>query len=272
MKISTARRLLALTALIACANWSRIAPAAAQDNYDLSTTEITIFTPDGEEVIGHGRYKFTHVEGFEVVEGENKYLDGEYDREEERLRLSVAGLPPVLVHYEHHYFNPDGSVQYEDSLDARTGAASCRRYDSKVPDIRETTLEVPADTYAGATQLMLVVGRLREGAGAISLHIFNCIPEPRIIPVKGTPITPPVTWPMYPGKLVKLEVEPDLGWLNVVIAPFIPKIYVWFDPADSFNYVGGIFDRYYKGRHVLMVRTHDANPVAQSSTAPPSAH
>ena len=143
MKISTARRLLALTALIACANWSRIAPAAAQDNYDLSTTEITIFTPDGEEVIGHGRYKFTHVEGFEVVEGENKYLDGEYDREEERLRLSVAGLPPVLVHYEHHYFNPDGSVQYEDSLDARTGAASCRRYDSKVPDIRETTLEVP---------------------------------------------------------------------------------------------------------------------------------
>ena len=54
---------------------------------------------------------------------------------------------------------------------------------------------------------MLVVGRLREGAGAISLHIFNCIPEPRIIPVKATPITPPVTWPMYPGKLVKLEVN-----------------------------------------------------------------
>ena len=34
---------------------------------------------------------------------------------------------------------------------------------------------------------------------------------------------------MYPGKLLKLELEPDFGWLDILIAPFLPKIYAWFD-------------------------------------------
>jgi hypothetical protein len=269
VRISTCGKLLAITALLALASWSWVDEAVAQSVFELSATEVTIFAPDSEHVIGHGHYKLSHVDGFDVVEGENKYLDGESDREEQQVRPSVGGLPPVLVHYRHRFFNADGTPQYEDSLDARTGDAACRRYDSDVPDIREAVLKIPADTYAGATQLMLLVGRLREGAPNITFHAFNCIPDPRIIAIKATPLSGPAAWPMYPGKLVKMEMKPDLGWLNVLVAPFIPKVYAWFDPADAFNYVGGQFDRYYKGRHVLMVRAHDPNPVVQGPTSPP---
>jgi hypothetical protein len=263
-------KIVGIIALVGLMNWNWVDVAGAQSVFYLSATDITIFAPDTDQVIGHGNYKLSHIDGLEVVEGENKYLDGEYDREEQRLKPSVGGLPPLLINYQHRYFNADGTAQYEESLDARTGDTACKFYDSAVPDIRETALKIPADTYAGATQLMLLVGRLREGAPNITFHSFNCIPDPRIIAIEATPLSGPVEWPMYPGKLVKMEMKPDLGILNFLVAPFIPKVYAWFDPADAFNYVGGKFDRYYKGRHVLMVRTHDPNPVAQSSVSTPA--
>jgi hypothetical protein len=61
-------------------------------------------------------------------------------------------------------------------------------------------------------------------------------------------------WPMYPGKLAKLELQPDFGWLGVLIAPILPKIYAWFDPNSDWNDVGGLYDRFHKGLHILRVR------------------
>jgi hypothetical protein len=46
----------------------------------------------------------------------------------------------------------------------------------------------------------------------------------------------------------------DLGALNLLIAPFLPTMDAWFSPADNWNYVGGEFDRYFRGPHVLTVR------------------
>ncbi len=269
MSTSTRGKIIALAALLALIIWFPMDEAVAENAFYLSATDTTIFAPDSNQIIGHGHYRISHVDGLEVVEGEDKYLDGEYDREEQRLEPAVGNMPPVLVHYQHRYFNADGSDQYEESLDARSGAATCKFYASAAPDIRETVVTVPPDTYAGATQLMLLVGRLREASPNITFHSFNCIPDPKIIAIMATPQTGSTNWDMYPGILKKMEMKPDLGMLNALVAPFIPKVYAWFDPADAFNYVGGRFDRYYKGRHVLMVRTHDANPVAQSSAAPP---
>jgi hypothetical protein len=264
--------ILALAFLLALSMSPGIDEAAAQSVFDLSATDVTIFDPDGGVAIGQGHYNLSHVGGVDVVEGENKYLNGEYDREEQSVKPAVRGMPPVLVNFQHQFFNPDGSMQYTDSLDARTGHAACRRFDSSPPDVRETTLEVPADTYAGSAQLMFVVGRLRGAAVKIRFHSFNCIPDPRIIAIKATPLSGLVPWSMYPGKLVKIEMTPDFGWLNIFIAPFIPRIYGWFDPADRFQFVGGQFDRYYKGRHILMVRAREAKPAVQRSTSLRSDH
>jgi hypothetical protein len=230
---------------------SHHASASAVDQpgvFDLSNTDVTAYDPATNQVIGQGHYKVTHVDGADLVEGENKYLNGEFDRETQRVEHTADGSPPVLVTYQHAFFNADGSPEYTEELDSKAGTASCKRF-TPTPDIRETKVDIPPDTYAGSTQLMLLVGRLRQGAREIKFHSFNCLPGPRMIP--------------------QLEMVPDLGWLNTIAAPFIPKVYGWFDPSDKFNYVGGKFSRFYKGREVLMVRMHGDKPSAAPSPAKP---
>jgi hypothetical protein len=53
----------------------------------------------------------------------------------------------------------------------------------------------------------------------------------------------------------KVEIEPDFGWFGFLVAPFIERMYAWFDTRDSWNYVGGLYDRFYGGPHILTART-----------------
>jgi hypothetical protein len=269
----SSRGLIAIAALSALMLGAVASQAAEPGTFNITATDTVIMAPDSDQVIGHGHYDVLHQNGLDMVKGENKYLNGEYDLEEQSVRPDTSGQPPALVSYRHQYFNADGTPQYEDSLNAVTGMAGCKRYDSSTPDIREKTIsKIPPDTYAGATQLMLLVGRLRQGAESITFHSYNCLPNPTIVPITARPLSQKIEWPLYPGKLMQLEMKPDLGWLNPLVAPFVPKVYGWFDPSNTFNYVGGEFDRYYKGRHVLMVRTHDKNPIVQGPVAAPIPH
>jgi hypothetical protein len=258
---------LFVMAIVAMLLPSRVA-AATGNPFELANTDITIFAPDTEQVIGHGHYKLTHLQGAELIEGDNKYLDGEFDRETQHVELTSNGTPPLLITYQHAFYNADGTAQYLESLDGRTGAAVCQWFGTS-PDVRSSTLTVPSDTYAGATQLALLVGRLRQGSRDITFHSFNCLPAPKIVAVKASTPNTTVAWQQYPGDLLKLEMIPDFGWLNAIVAPFVPHIYAWFDPAAGFNYVGGHFDRFYKGRRVLMVRSHEGAQAAQSSSPQP---
>jgi hypothetical protein len=225
--------------------------------FDFLPTELTILSPDDEVVIGRGRYTVADADGMILVEGVNEYLDGRRDRELERLTPGPPGEAPILVSAEHAFFNADGSPRVVDRLDARSGDASCTEYERDgVEKVHRSTLAVPRDTYAGATQLMLVVSRLRQGRRErIKLHSFNCMPGPKIVPIHVSVAAERTRWRMYPGDLAKTEIEPDLGWIGILIAPFIGKMEVWFDPADRWNYVGARFDRFYKGEHILTVRT-----------------
>lgn len=233
--------------------------------FDMATTDVTILNPDSRQVIGHGHYQVTHLHDALLFEGENRYLDGEYDREVQRAERIADGAPPVLVSYQHSFFAADGSPQSLDTLDAKTGILACTLYGAGAPEVRQSKVEVPPDTYAGSTQLMLLVGRLREGARDITMHAFICLPGPRIVAIKVTPPATTVKWAMYPGDLVKVELVPDFGWLGALAGPFIPKSYGWFDPGDDFNYVGGMFDRFYRRRRLMMVRTPTGSGVVQNS-------
>ncbi len=68
--------------------------------------------------------------------------------------------------------------------------------------------------------------------------------------------------------MVEVELVPDFGWLGALAGPFIPKSYGWFDPADGFNYVGGLFDRFYTHRHLMMVRAPSNLGAVQPTGAP----
>ena len=224
--------------------------------FDFLPTDVTIFSPHEGQVIGHGRYRVTETDGIEVIQGENEYLDGRNDRELERVKLGAPEEARILLSAEHSFFHADGSPQVVDRLDTKAGTASCTEYVNGAAQVRRSTLTVPPDTYAGAAQLMLVVARLRQGQlERIRFHAFNCVPGPKIVPVEASVVTKRERWPMYPGELARIEIEPDLGWVGILIASFLPRVEVWFDPSDRWNYVGAMFDRFYKGDHILTVRT-----------------
>ena len=58
-----------------------------------------------------------------------------------------------------------------------------------------------------------------------------------------------------------------MGWINAVIAPFLPRIQAWFDPSEDWFFVGGQSARYYKGLKYLMVRMRKAEAHIQTAPA-----
>jgi hypothetical protein len=223
--------------------------------FDFLATNLTIFSPTGRQIIGHGRYSSSKSDSTDLIRGENKYLDGARDVELDHLKPGDSGEAPTLMRHEYSSFNADGSPQFVESFDPVSGAASCAENVNGTAQVHQATLDVPSDTYAGATQMMFITARLRQGQlETIKFHSFNCAPTPKILLISVSVPTEREEWPMYPGKLVKLELQPDFGWLSILFAPFLPKIYAWFDPNDNWNYVGALYDRFYKGPHILTVR------------------
>jgi len=223
--------------------------------FDFLATNLTIFSAADRRIIGHGRYSSSRSGGTDLVRAENEYLDGARDLELDYLKPGDSGDAPTLVRHEYSSFNADGTPQFVESFEPASGAASCAENVKGITQVYQAALDVPSDTYAGATQLMFIVARLRQGEREpIKFHSFNCAPGPKILLVSVSVPAQREEWPMYPGKLVKLELQPDFGWLNILIASFLPKLYFWFDPNNNWNYVGGLYDRYYKGPHILTVR------------------
>jgi hypothetical protein len=173
--------------------------------------------------------------------------------------VASPGSAPRLETYEHSFFNADGTIHMVDALDAKSGLASCTSYSDGGKKVRKSQLAVPADSFAGASELMMVVASLRRGVHEITFHAFACVPWPELFTVEASLPNQSEHWPLYPGSLIRLDMRPDLGALNFILAPFMPTMDAWFDPNDNWNYVGGEFDRYFRGPHVLTVRVPPAD-------------
>jgi hypothetical protein len=249
--------LLAGCAFAACVTvWSN---AVAQEagpggDSDLVGRQFKILSSDGKQTIGSTSFTVLHHHSTEEIKGETRYLNGDRDSEDIRLHLTGAASTPSLETYQHSFFNADGSPLMLDTLDAKSGDASCTSYWSGTMKVRKSRLEVPADSFAGASSLMMVGESLRRGIRQIKFHAFACVPGPEIFGVDTSAPARPEHWPLYPGDLIRLDMRPDLGALNLLIAPFMPMMDAWFNPADDWNYVGGEFDRYFRGPHVLTVQ------------------
>jgi hypothetical protein len=247
-------RLPLLVSLLIGLPWFAVASASNPVAADFPAIELNIFSADGKRIIGHGRYTISPTDDTELLRGESNYLDGEHDLELETLKFADGSQAPTLLNYEHSFFSPDQTLQRVSGLDARNGTASCKTYVNGQLQDRQANLDVPADTYAGATQMMFVVIRLRQGADDIEFHSFNCMPGPKIVPAQALVRARRVKWGMHSGQLVQLEIQPNFGWLDFLLAPFMPKMWAWVDPDDNWNYVGGLYDRFYKGPRILAVR------------------
>ena len=230
-----------------------LAACSAASASDLSGRQFRILSSDGKLTIGYTAFSVSESKSVQEIKGETHYLDGESDKEEVVLHLDPGTDVPKLDTYQHSFLNADGSLQMVDALDAKTGVASCTSYNSGAMKVRKSQLEVPGDSFAGASGLMMMAASLRRGIREIRFHAFACAPGPEIFTVKAALSEQSEHWPHYPGDLFRLDMKPDLGALNLLIAPFLPTMDAWFNPKDNWNYVGGEFDRYFRGPHVLTV-------------------
>jgi hypothetical protein len=221
------------------------------------TAELALLSSDGHHRIGTTHFTATRQNMKEEISGESRYVNGEHDNEVVTLDQARGQSSPSLETYEHRFFSATGSLYLLDTLNAKTGVASCAKYVGGERQLRTSQLAIPGDTYAGASELLVVAADLRRGIREISFHAFACVPGPRIFAVKASLSGQPERWPFYKGDLLRLGIQPDLGALNLVFAPFIPKTDAWFDPKENWNYVGGEFDRFFRGPHVVAVRVDD---------------
>jgi len=58
----------------------------------------------------------------------------------------------------------------------------------------------------------------------------------------------------------------------LLIEPFLPKARAWFDPTDSFSYLGGKTERFYRGPWVELVREPNKENGGALSASPLKPH
>ena len=233
-----------------------MARSAKATTLGFRTADFTILNASGANVIGsvHFNVDDSHP-GTEVVSSEAHYNDGQYDVERDQFDTGNPHGPPTMSAYTHNFFRRDHSLFLEAAVNFLTGQAECANYDGAQPLVIKKTLSFPPDSYAGAAVMLPLQKSLRTGSdGPIVLHDFACMPDPRIVKVEAYAQTP-APWSFYPGKLVRTNIKPDLGWLGYVIAPFLPEMHAWFSPSDNFHFVGAEFARFYKGPQVIFARS-----------------
>ena len=95
--LHNALRLFALGVTSIAALWYlRLHPRSAGE-LDFPTTDFTVRSVDGSQVIGHAHFGATaDGDGLTTVRGEYRYLDGTYDIDKSIVRPGVAGNLPTL--------------------------------------------------------------------------------------------------------------------------------------------------------------------------------
>jgi hypothetical protein len=247
---------------------ARVRPAYCIETLNFPPSNFDILSVDTGKLIGHGRYTLERVTGGVLVRGENRYLAGEYDLEEDRMVATEERPLPVLTNFRHSFYRPDGTLLMEGRMDADSGVGSCGVDQAGKLSVKSEQFQFPPDTYAGVSILVPIQDFLRrgEGSGIMKLHVFTCAPGPRLPSVDVAPLPKTVAWPHYPGALIETDIKADFGFFTFVIAPFIPKLAAWFDPSSQWLLVGVQLERHYRGDKIILVRTRE-----QGTTAPRAA-
>ena len=228
---------------------------------DFPPSDFDILNADNHELIGHAHYTLDQRADAMTLHGESRYLDGEYDIEEDRLAPAGDIALPALISFRHDFFDAHGTPTVAGRLDAQTGLGSCGKPDSSgIQEFDTEQLKVPPDSYAGSSVLIPIQNFIQQSghAAVLKLHVFNCAPGPKLIAVDVKPQATPDSWPEYPGELQRADIRANLGFWTVMIKPFLPKLAAWFDPSQNMRLVGAQLQRYYKGQKIILVRKREA--------------
>jgi len=231
-------------------------PASSADALSFPPTSFMILNPDTGIAIGRGRYRIESTGEGATLHGENLYYDDQSDVETAELQVGAGGEPPRLAEFDHTFFNADGSIQRRAHLDLKSGAATCIDNSGAQKSEQARLLSIPDNTWAGASIVIPIQDllRARDKKLARPIHFFNCAPGPKTLAISVKIDPANALWVPYGAEAIRVEVRPDFGWFNVIVAALAPKIHAWFDPNDGFAFVGDEATRYYKGPRIMLVK------------------
>jgi hypothetical protein len=229
------------------------ADAAAPLPY-LGDVGFKVLNADGTAVIGRSRYQLVRSgDNLLIGRGQAHFNDGEHDVEYDTL-MAQQDKAPVMLSLDHKFYDADGSMQREIAADFRTGEASCTNYRNGEAEKNSAKLEFTPDSYGGSAIILPLEQYLaRGGTEPLTLQALNCIPSPRLIAIVAD-VQRPSRWSEYPGQTVEVDIKPDLGWFNTLLAPFLPRLRAWFVPSNNWAFAGGEFARYFRGPRIMLVR------------------
>ncbi|HLK85866.1 MAG TPA: hypothetical protein VKT27_05105 [Candidatus Binataceae bacterium] len=220
---------------------------------------FVILNADDGQVIGHATYHSEQVNDRIVVWGENRYKNGEHDVERDELSYLHGDRIPTMLHFEHRFFNADGSLKLMGRADPQSGEASCESYAAGQEHKESKKLDFPTDAYAGAAAVIAMKRAFLNGRDSIDFHVFDCAPGPVLASVNAERADDNQHWAPYPKPLTRVELSASLGMLSKVLGSLLPSRNVWFDPSDGWQYVGGRIQRYLAGGpQVILVREGSA--------------
>lgn len=229
--------------------------APASTLLGFSSADFEILDPASRSVIGHAHYAVTKEGDGLALHGDDRYASGQYDFETDRFDRP-AGELPVLASADHYFFLANGAPEFQSNFDVKSGLATCIDFRSQPPETQTIQLTPPADIWAGASVMVPIQDYLRRGGfGTLQTHVFNCAPSPKIFPVKVSIAQAQTNSPMDQPGMVEVDLKPDFGWLNLIMAPFVPHLNAWFDPHHGWEFVGAALARFYKGPDILLART-----------------
>jgi hypothetical protein len=249
--LSRAAGIILITALfLTRGGWSQ---AATPLPY-LGAVSFKVLNVDGTEVIGQSRYELVSSGDNRLIgHGQAHFNDGEHDVEYDTLEIRANRIPTMRT-LDHKFYNAGGSMQREIAADFRTGQASCTRYQDGELHSDKAKLDFTPDSYGGSAVILPLEQYLAQGGTApLTMKALNCVPAPQLIAVVAD-VQKPSRWSHYPGQTVEVDIKPDLGWLNAVLAPFLPELRAWFVPSNDWAFVGGEFARYFRGPRIILVR------------------
>ena len=173
---------LFLLSIVLCAINCLDGRARAQTWYAFEPIDLTIYSADRHQLLGHSHYEVTSVDGGAEIRGEAHYLDGDSNVERDRIEFSTPEERPALASFSHVFFLVNGGLRMNAEADLKSGVASCDRYGDGGPLAVTETLDFPRDTYAGVTALIPIEYELRHGVSSgIKFHVFTCAPKPRVL-------------------------------------------------------------------------------------------
>src|SRR5580700_3531913 len=255
--------IVAMFAVAVTITWARPAISAAPLSFP--PTSFTIVKPDSGMAIGQAHYRIEPARDGGILRGENGYFDGQTDVETAHIEVAAIDGKPKLTEFDHTYYNPDKSILRRAHVDLKSGAASCIDNSAGQKSEQSDVLTIPNDTWAGASIVIPIQNFLRAGDKGISrpLHAFSCAPTPKIFSISVDIDPGPAIWTTYGAEAIRVQVKPDFGLLNFVVAAFVPKLHAWFDPNDRLAFIGDEAARYYKGPPIMLVKRHSAEQVGE---------